>query len=258
LKIFKIGGSIVDDKTALHRFLGLLSTIKEPKILIHGGGKIASELSKQLQLEVKMIDGRRITDAETLKVTVMTYAGWINKNIVAQLNALNVGCVGLTGADGNLIQAHKRKHPTIDFGFVGDIDVVNIEWVNQLLALHLLPVIAPITHDGKGQLLNTNADTIATAIAAALAQKEDVELYYLFDLPGLLQNINQPDSIITSIKIKDIDVLESSNVISGGMIPKIHNARLAVEKGVKKITFTNLEGLNEILNGKTSGTQIIL
>jgi acetylglutamate kinase len=180
LKIFKIGGSIIEDELILDQFLKVFAQIPSPKILIHGGGIIASELSKQLNLEVKMKDGRRITDADTLKVTVMTYAGWINKNIVAKLSALKINNVGLTGADGNLILAHKRMHATIDYGFVGDVDAVNSQLLQQLLSLDLLPVIAPITHDGNGQLLNTNADTIATEVAVAMSKSAFSRIVFTF------------------------------------------------------------------------------
>jgi acetylglutamate kinase len=258
LKIFKIGGSIIEDELILDQFLKVFAQIPSPKILIHGGGKMASELSKQLNLEVKMKDGRRITDADTLKVTVMTYAGWINKNIVAKLADLNINSIGLTGADGNLILAHKRKHATIDYGFVGDVDSVNTQLLQQLLSLDLLPVIAPITHDGNGQLLNTNADTIATEVAVATAKSELVELFYLFDLPGLMANVEDLNSLIPTIKTNEIEALEQANIISAGMIPKVHNACQAIKNGVQKITFTNVEGLVKIKNGEVAGTQITL
>jgi acetylglutamate kinase len=258
LKIFKIGGSIIEDDTELNQFLEVFAQIPSPKILIHGGGKMASELSKQLNLEVKMQDGRRITDADTLKVTVMTYAGWINKNIVAKLSALNINSIGLTGADGNLILAHKRMHATIDYGFVGDVDAVNSQLLQQLLSLDLLPVIAPITHDVNGQLLNTNADTIATEVAIAMAKSDSVELFYLFDLPGLMGNLEDLNSLISTIKTNEIEALEQANIISAGMIPKVHNACQAIKKGVQKITFTNVEGLAKIINGEVAGTQITL
>ena len=188
LYVIKIGGNIIDDETKLSSFLQSFSNLEGHKVLIHGGGKLATKLAGQLGVEQQLIEGRRITDAETLKIVTMVYAGYINKNIVAQLQSHNCNSVGLSGADGNLIQAHKRIHPTIDYGFVGDVDAVNISLIKSLLDQGISLVIAPITQDKNGQLLNTNADTIAQEIAKAMSNEYEVHLIYSFEKSGVLMN----------------------------------------------------------------------
>ena len=178
ITIVKIGGNIVDHPTALSKFLTDFNSIQGPKILVHGGGKIATELSKKMDIAPVMIDGRRVTDAETLKIVTMVYGGLINKNIVAQLQALGTDAIGLTGADGNIILSHKRDHPTIDFGYVGDIDRINGSKINSLLLLGFTPIFAPLTHDLKGNILNTNADTVASEIAIAMSHFFNVQFFY--------------------------------------------------------------------------------
>ncbi len=257
LKVFKIGGQIINDDKLLTKFLTLFSKIEGDKVLIHGGGKLASNLAEQLSIPVKMIDGRRITDEATLKVTVMTYAGWINTTLVGKLNALDCAAIGLTGADGNLIEAHKRIHQTIDYGFVGDIFGVKTNFLFRLINFGYLPVIAPITMDSSGQLLNTNADTIATEIAVACAVDKDVELYFIFDQPGLMRDIKDKTSLISTIKVSEVPNLKSEQIISDGMIPKIDNAVYGIQKRIRKVTFTNIDGLESILSGLIAGTKII-
>jgi acetylglutamate kinase len=253
--VIKIGGNIIDNANALSTFLDAISSIHHPIVLIHGGGKLATDLATNMQVPQQMIDGRRITDAETLKIVTMVYAGFINKNIVAQLQARNRNAIGITGADANIIQAHKRTHSTIDYGFVGDVDGVHAATINSLLSQQLLPVIAPITHDGKGQLLNTNADTIANEIAKALSNTNKVTLLYCFDKKGVLKDVQDDASIIPSITKANIEELKTNNIIHTGMIPKIDNALAAVEAGVHNVVLGHALDVLDIVAGKT-GTVI--
>jgi acetylglutamate kinase len=256
LYVIKIGGNIIDDEQKLSSFLKEFSLINEKKILIHGGGKLATNLAQQLNIPQQLIEGRRITDAETLKVVTMVYAGYINKNIVSLLQSQNCNAIGLCGADGNLIRAHKRVHPTIDYGFVGDIDSVNAEFLQQLLNENLVPVIAPVSHDKKGQLLNTNADTIAQEIAKSMADKYEVTLIYSFEKKGVLQNSEDENSVIAEITLSSFTSLREKNIIHSGMIPKLHNAFTALDSGVKKIMIGKAEDLDQLISG-TSGTTIV-
>lgn len=257
IKVFKIGGQIVDDEASLNEFLSIFSKIEGAKVLVHGGGKIASKLCEKMGITPKMHQGRRITDKTTLKVVVMAYAGLINKTIVSKLQALNVNGIGLTGADGNTIKAHKRINSDIDYGFAGDIDQIETSLLQNLLEKKMVPVIAPITHDKKGQLLNTNADTIANELSVALSELTSVELFYLFDKKGVLLDIKDEDSFIPTIKTNEIETLIANGTIVEGMIPKITNAKNAIEKGVSKITLTNIEELKNILSNQSSGTNIL-
>ncbi|MCB0501649.1 MAG: acetylglutamate kinase [Bacteroidetes bacterium] len=257
IKVFKIGGQIVDDADQLQQFITILSKIKGNKILVHGGGKIASQLCMDLGIAPKMHNGRRITDEATLKVVVMAYAGWINKSIVAQLQAKDQNAVGLTGADCNFILAHKRRNSAIDYGFAGDIDKVDASFLETILTKNQIPVVAPITHDGKGQLLNTNADTIANEIAVALAHEHSVDLYYLFDKKGVLADKENEQSVINEIKIAEINDLIDKGIIVDGMIPKIQNAKAALENGVAKIILTNIAELDKSLDHQNVGTTIL-
>ena len=200
LKIIKIGGNVIDDAQALSSFLYIFSLIEGPKILVHGGGKSATALAEQTGLEVKMIDGRRITDAATLELITMVYAGKINKTIIAQLQALDCNAVGFTGADGNTITSEKRPVSTIDYGFVGDVKLVETSTLELLLNNNISPVFCAITHDKNGQLLNTNADTIASELAIAFAVQFEVELYYCFEKKGVLKDLNDDNSVIQTIK----------------------------------------------------------
>jgi acetylglutamate kinase len=256
LYVIKIGGNVIDDEEKLSSFLKNFASIKERKILIHGGGKLATNVAQQLNIPQQLIEGRRITDAETLKVITMVYAGYINKNITALLQSNNCNAIGLCGADGNLIQAHKRVHPTIDYGYVGDIDVINSEWLYQLLNEDLIPVIAPVSHDKNGQLLNTNADTIAQEIAKSLATKYAVTLIYCFEKKGVLQNAADEDSVINEIDSSSYKDLKEKQIIHSGMIPKLDNAFAALGKGVEKVIIGKAEELGQLISA-TSGTSII-
>lgn len=255
LYVIKIGGNIVDNPTLLTECLTAFSTLKGQAILVHGGGKLATQLAKDMGVAQTMVEGRRITDAETLKIVTMVYAGYINKNIVAQLQALGVNAMGLTGADGNLISAHKRTGATIDYGFVGDVDGVNETLITQLLTTNTKLVVAPITHNGLGQLLNTNADTIAQSIATGMSKHFEVHLIYGFEREGVLSDVNDPSSVIAFIDRPVYGTLKDQKVIFEGMIPKIDNAYLALEGGVQSVIIGKAEKLNQLING-TAGTTI--
>ena len=255
LYVIKIGGNIVDNPELLSQCLQAFSQVKGQAILVHGGGKLATQLAGTLGVEQTMIDGRRITDAATLKIVTMVYAGHINKNIVAQLQAFGVNAMGLSGADGNLIQAHKRSHATIDYGFVGDVDQVNVTLIKNLLGQDIRLIIAPITHDSKGQLLNTNADTIAQSIATALAPIYNVHLIYGFEKEGVLLDINNSSSVIADIDRPSYAKLKEDKKIFEGMVPKIDNAYLALDNGVQSVIIGKAEKMNELING-TAGTTI--
>ncbi len=256
LYVIKIGGNIIDDETKLSSFLQSFSNLEGHKVLIHGGGKLATKLAGQLGVEQQLIEGRRITDAETLKIVTMVYAGYINKNIVAQLQSHNCNSVGLSGADGNLIQAHKRIHPTIDYGFVGDVDAVNISLIKSLLDQGISLVIAPITQDKNGQLLNTNADTIAQEIAKAMSNEYEVHLIYSFEKSGVLMNADDDCSVISQINPGYYKELKDNNIIFAGMIPKLDNAFMAIQHGVKRVVIGKAEQLQQLISG-TAGTSII-
>jgi acetylglutamate kinase len=256
LYIIKIGGNIIDDENKLFEFLKQFASIEERKILIHGGGRLATNIAQQLNIPQQLIEGRRITDAETLKVITMVYTGYINKNIVSSLQSQNCNAIGLCGADGNLIKAHKRVHPTIDYGFVGDIDAVNEKFLQQLLDEDLVPVIAPVSHDKNGQLLNTNADTIAQEVAKSVGEKYEVSLIYCFEKKGVLLNPEDENSVIAEITLSSFTGLREKNIIHSGMIPKLHNAFTALDSGVKKVMIGKAEDLGKLISG-TSGTSII-
>ena len=257
LFVIKIGGNIIDDAIKLEKFLAHFTEIKGKKILVHGGGKLATQLAKDLGIEQQMVDGRRITDATTLKIVTMVYAGFINKNIVAQLQSNGTNAIGFTGADANLIKAHKRLNSGsngIDYGFVGDNDEVNTAAIEPLIAQNIAIVIAPITHDGKGQLLNTNADTIAQSIATALGTKYEVSLLYCFEKNGVLLDANNDDSVISKINLSDFKKLKDENIIFAGMIPKLENAFAALEKGVEKVIIGKAESILDLVIAKTGTT----
>lgn len=235
LKIIKIGGNIIDNEAALSSFLDVFAAIDSPKILIHGGGKLATQLANQLGLEVKMIDGRRITDKATLDLITMVYAGKINKNIVAQLQSKNCNAIGFSGADGNTIISKKRPVKPIDFGFVGDVKKVNIETLQVLLEHKVTPVFCALTHDKKGQLLNTNADTIASELAIGFAKHYQTELYYCFEKTGVLRDVTDENSVIKNITTQSYQNLINDKVIVDGMLPKLNNCIHAIEKNVHKV-----------------------
>jgi len=258
LFIIKIGGNIIDDVQKFSSFLNDFAAIKEKKILVHGGGKLATKLAQQMNIPQQMVEGRRITDAETLKIVTMVYAGLINKNIVAQLQCYNCNAIGLSGADANLILAHKRNSqssPLGDGGYVGDVDIVNHEFFKNLLEQNLTPVIAPITHDKKGQLLNTNADTIAQEIAKALSAFYNVELIYSFEKSGVLLDVNNEKSVIQKLNAEYYKELKQEGKIFAGMIPKLDNAFTALNSGVKKVIIGKAEEIEELISGE-KGTSI--
>lgn len=255
LSIIKIGGNIIEDAVSLAEFLNLFSKIEGPKILIHGGGKRATEVATKLGIVSKMIDGRRITNAETLEVITMVYAGLVNKNIVAKLQGNHINAIGLTGADANCIEAVKRPVKDIDYGFVGDIVKVNDTAINALLKADFTPVFCAITHNTNGQLLNTNADTVAAQVAVAMSALYKTSLYYCFELKGVLEDINDKNSVIKHINTATYQTLLSKGIIADGMLPKLSNCFDALKNGVHAIKMGNTEMLE---NNNTNYTTITL
>lgn len=235
LKIVKIGGNVIDNSQLLKSFLADFAKLDGPKLLVHGGGKKASEVSVALGLEPKKVNGRRITDSATLDVVTMVYAGLINKNITSILQKYNCDALGLSGADGNSIQAHKRVVQDTDYGFVGDIDKVNFEFINLLLQHNITPVFCAITHNKKGQLLNTNADTIASEIAVVMSAQYQTELNFVFEFKGVLENIEDESSVILNINSENYSNLISEGILTDGMLPKLHNCFNALQNGVEKV-----------------------
>ena len=256
LFIVKIGGNIIDDEKTLSSFLADFAEIDGRKILVHGGGKLATRMAEQLDIPQQVVDGRRITDAATLKIVTMVYAGYINKNIVAQLQANNCNAMGLCGADGDSILAHKRKHPVMDYGFVGDVDTINTSLLESLLEQHITIVFAPITHDQQGQLLNTNADTISQEIAKAMSTAYDVHLIYSFEKPGVLLDAEDDTSVISELNPAYYQKLKSEQNIFAGMIPKLDNAFAALKSGVKTVVIGKANALKSLITGK-QGTIIV-
>lgn len=239
LTIVKVGGAVVEDELQLSQLLKDFSAIEGRKVLVHGGGRKATKMAERLGIETKMVNGRRITDAAMLEVVTMVYGGLVNKNLVAQLQANGVNALGLTGADANAIPSHKRPlKDGIDYGFVGDVDAGNGEMLSKLIEAGITPVMAPLTHDGKGHILNTNADTIASETAKALASIYDVTLIFSFEKKGVLSNPDDDDSVIPVITKEDFERYKADGTISGGMLPKIENALRAVEAGVSRVIIT--------------------
>ncbi|MDR1369342.1 MAG: acetylglutamate kinase [Dysgonamonadaceae bacterium] len=252
LTIVKVGGKIVEEEDSLKVLLKDFSAIKGYKVLVHGGGRSATRMAERLGIESKMVDGRRITDAETLKIVTMVYGGLVNKNIVAGLQSLGLNAIGLTGADLNMILSDKRPVKTIDYGFVGDVKQVNAELPVELIRSGVVPVLAPLTHDGKGNILNTNADTIAGEAAKAFARHFDVRLIYCFEKKGVLSEESDDNSVIPEITPQIFEQYVSLGMINGGMIPKLENAFEAINAGVKEVMITHA---SEIHTGR--GTKII-
>jgi len=248
LIIVKVGGAVLENPETLNDFLDHFTAIPDKKILVHGGGRAATQLSKELGIETKMVDGRRITDVETIRVVTMVYGGLINKNAVAILQSKGCNAVGLTGVDMNLISSVKRPVGEIDYGLVGDVESVNTFAFNLLLQAGIVPVIAPITHDTKGQLLNTNADTIASSIAVSLAETYDVSLVYCFEKAGVLSDPDDDASVISGMNHKMYQELKQKGMIHSGMIPKLDNSFKALEMGVGEVIITNAATLS-ISNG---------
>ncbi|MCD7937405.1 MAG: acetylglutamate kinase [Tannerellaceae bacterium] len=238
LTIVKVGGKIVEEEASLRRLLSDFSAIEGYKLLVHGGGRSATRLAEQLGIESRMVNGRRITDEETLRVVTMVYGGLVNKNIVAGLQALDVNALGLTGADMNLVRSDKRPVKEVDYGFVGDVKEVNAGLLASLIGKGIVPVLAPLTHDKQGHLLNTNADTIAGEAAKALAPYFEVTLMYCFEKKGVLRDEQDDESVIPQIDKPLFEDLIQKGIVQGGMIPKLENAFEAVDAGVKQVVIT--------------------
>ncbi|MDD2797942.1 MAG: acetylglutamate kinase [Bacteroidales bacterium] len=253
LTIIKVGGKIVEEEDSLKALLIDFSKIEGRKLLVHGGGRSATKIAAQLGIESQMVNGRRITDAETLKVVTMVYAGLVNKTIVAKLQALDINALGLTGADLNLIQSEIRPVKEVDYGFVGDVKSVDAGIISDLIEKGVVPVLAPLTHDKKGNMLNTNADTIAGETAKALAPHFDVSLVYCFEKKGVLRDENDENSVIAEITPEIFADYVAQGVIQGGMIPKLENAFDALNAGVKEVIITQASEI-----GKSGGTRVIL
>ena len=239
LTIVKVGGAVVEDELQLSQLLKDFSAIEGRKVLVHGGGRKATKMAERLGIETKMVEGRRITDADMLEVVTMVYGGLVNKNLVAKLQANGVNALGLTGADANAIRSHKRPLKNgVDYGFVGDVDQADGEMLGRLIEAGITPVMAPLTHDGEGHILNTNADTIASETAKALANLYDVTLIFSFEKKGVLRNPDDDDNVIATINHADFEHYKADGTISGGMLPKIENALSAVDAGVSKVIIT--------------------
>ena len=252
LTIVKVGGAVVEDEAQLSQLLKDFSAIEGNKVLIHGGGRRATQVAASLGIESKMVGGRRITDADMLSVVTMVYGGLVNKNLVARLQANGVNALGLTGADMDVIRSHKRPiKDGVDFGFVGDVDRADGEMLSRLIKAGITPVMAPLTHDGQGHILNTNADTIASETAKALAPYYDVTLIYSFEKKGVLRNPDDDDSVVPTITRADFEQYKADGTISGGMLPKIENALSAIDAGVSRVIIT----LATAIDGE-SGTKI--
>jgi len=236
IKVIKIGGNIIDDAFSLKNFLLEFSNINGPKILVHGGGKLATKMAEKMQIEVQMIAGRRVTSLETLDVITMVYAGKINKNIVAELQSNGCNSIGFTGADGNTIIAKKRPVKEIDYGFAGDVISVNTSVLETVLNNQITPVFCAMTHNGNGQLLNTNADTIAAELAIEFAKKYPTELYYCFEKNGVLLDVNDTTSVVETLNKERYQELLKNKVIADGMLPKLNNCFEAIEKNVQKVS----------------------
>jgi len=253
LVIVKVGGGIVEEHDTLEQLLDDFNAIPGNKLLVHGGGRSATALAEKLGIESRMVNGRRITDSAMLDVVTMVYGGLVNKRIVASLQARGINAIGISGADCNVMLSDKRPVKDIDYGFVGDIKAVNAVFLASLIDQGIIPVLAPLTHDGKGQILNTNADTIAGEAAKALASVFRVTLIYCFEKPGVLMDENDENSVIPYLSYYDFPRLVQDGTISGGMIPKIQNAFEALQAGVSSVLITKAENLD-----KLTGTTIAL
>lgn len=254
LTIIKVGGKIVENSESLNSLLKDFAAVEGKKLLVHGGGRSATQMAARLGVETKMVDGRRITDEAMLEVVTMVYGGLVNKRIVAGLQALGVNAVGLTGADMNIVLSDKRKVLTVDYGWVGDVKRVNAEAVATLIESGCCPVVAPLTHDGCGHMLNTNADTMAGEMAKAMAAHYDVTLMFCFEKPGVLADENDDSSLIPTITPAVLDDLKRRGVVSGGMIPKLDNAIACVSAGVESVVITQADRIAD----PYAGTKICL
>jgi acetylglutamate kinase len=251
LTVIKVGGRVIEEEQPLELLLSRFAATEGPKALVHGGGRSATTLARQLGIETRMVDGRRITDIDTLRIVTMVYGGWINKRIVARLQALGIDALGITGADMDIIRSERRPVREIDYGYVGDVTHVRADVLRLLIERGHTPVIAPLTHDGHGSLLNTNADTIAAETAMALAPAFDVSLIYCFEERGVLRDPSDPESVIDSLCPDTFRRYVAEGIISGGMIPKLENAFRALSAGVTRIQITSPSALS-------SGTRLHL
>ncbi len=252
--VVKIGGNIIDEPAALDAFLQDFSAFEGPRVLVHGGGKIATDISKRLGIESTMISGRRVTDAAMLEIVTMVYGGLVNKRIVAGLQAHGSNAIGLTGADADIIRARKRPAEPVDYGFVGDVERVHADALLALLRSGFVPVIAPLTHDGAGSMLNTNADTMASALAVALAPHAAVDLVYCFEKRGVLADINDDASCIPLLPYELYEQLKQQHVVAGGMLPKIDNAFAALHSGVRRVFIAHAQHFRAALAGEACAT----
>lgn len=257
LTIIKIGGNVVDNPTLRENFLNDFSQIRSPKILVHGGGKIATQVAVKLDVETVMVEGRRITDKAMLDVVTMVYGGLVNKTLVAQLQSRGVNTIGLTGADAGVILSKKRPVKEIDYGFVGDIEKVDNVFIDSLLKQNLVPIFAPLTFDKEGNMLNTNADTIAQALAIAMSKNYDVNLVYCFEKKGVLIDVDDDNSVIQVLKKDYYEQLKSEGTIHTGMIPKLDNAFKAISEGVFQVTICHAAEVKSALNEGTAGTCVV-
>ena len=251
LTIVKVGGKVVEEANSLNDLLERFAQIEGSKVLVHGGGRSATAMAERLGIETRMVDGRRITDKPMLEVVTMVYGGLVNKGIVAGLQAKGINAIGLTGADLNYMQAVKRPVKEIDYGFAGDIVSVRVDELKLLVEKQVVPVLAPLTHDKKGQMLNTNADTIAAEAAIGFSNYFDVELVYCFEKPGVLENAEDDSSVIDSLTYTEFKNLQESGAIHAGMIPKLDNSFNAIDKGVSLVRITNIPRL------KNGGTKLM-
>jgi acetylglutamate kinase len=258
LHIIKIGGNVIDDRGNLQAFLERFAQLGGYKILVHGGGKIATRIGEKLGIESKYVDGRRITDDATMDVVTMVYGGLVNKQIVASLQALGCNAIGLTGADANVIPANRRPVKTIDYGWAGDVvsEKVGAEKLGGFLHMGLTPVFAPLTHDGNGHMLNTNADTIASSLAVALSDDYSVHLIYCFEKKGVLLSVEDENSVVGKINREKFETLKSKGALHSGILPKIENALLAIEKGVERVIIGHADDLIENIAEEIIGTII--
>ena len=254
LTIIKVGGKIVENPASLNALLHDFSKVEGRKLLVHGGGRSATQIAERLGVETKMVDGRRITDEQMLEVVTMVYGGLVNKRIVAGLQAEGINAIGLTGADMGIVLSDKRPVKTVDYGWVGDVRSVNAEAVATLIESHCCPVIAPLTHDGQGHMLNTNADTMAAEMAKALAKTYDVTLMYCFEKAGVLADENDDNSLIPTITPAILADLKAHGVVTGGMLPKLDNAMACVEAGVETVVITRADHIAD----PYAGTKICL
>ena len=253
ITVIKVGGAVVEDEAQLTQLLQDFSAIEGRKVLVHGGGRRATKVAAQLGIETQMVNGRRITDASMLEVVTMVYGGLVNKNVVARLQAQGIDALGLTGADIDVIRSHKRPLKNgVDYGFVGDVDRADGDKLHTLIEVGIVPVMAPLTHDGMGNILNTNADTIAGETAKALAKHYDVTLVFCFEKKGVLSNPDDDESVIPTITRADFDRYVADGTISGGMIPKIENAFNAIDAGVGRVVITKADSI-----GLNFGTVIV-